>query len=774
MQKKLFGAILVLCLLLGMLMALPAAAADNVVEIKTADDLLKLMNYDSDLSKAETNADGSAKWSLSGTYVLGDDIDLRKKTIDLKQKPIGTHPDADADGNARCFTGKFYGEGHTIKGVAINTEANYVGFFGVAGRGAEIKELKLEGSVINTKNATGGLVGYGRDTLTLENCEVTMTVSCVARAAGIIGGYDAMTENSTLVIKNCINRGNISCTKEQAAGIVGRIVLGAKGSSAEITECKNYGIISTIDLEAELKSGAIGTYAGGIAAYVQAKKANTEILIQDCINYKGADISARWFVGGIIGRLETSSGSTATFNYDGKVIRCNNYASVTCYSDTFTPTQDDPSYAFTGGIVGMVTASAQSLTVTECYNEGTVTGSNDTQSYTGGIVGYIRSYYVANRSAITNCYNNGTVQCDYGYVGGIAGGSPKVNASSVNSLVSGNVNNVAVSGKGTKSNTVADTSYATIENTFYNSGKTQDMSELDATYWVIGTTRSEPRSLHDTHFYEPTTAGKHNCPCGEAVEADCTYEDYACKYCGYAQPTINLTITALDPNAGTVAFDGVVGSADVSLNFSAIKVEKIGEEWIASNFVLTGDDASHYSLTTETFVFTPTAGDIITVTADGETYEVYKGQSLTLLADVPADGYQFDGWYDENEALVSSDREYTFTPTADVTLTPCYSLIPVDNTPNNDKINYNNNIALFVALAARNNRQCVITYKSTGANIHVFETVKKGTVLQMPEAPTKEGYTFVGWYKDINGTKPFNFNAKITGNVSIYAKWVKN
>ena len=33
---------------------------------------------------------------------------------------------------------------------------------------------------------------------------------------------------------------------------------------------------------------------------------------------------------------------------------------------------------------------------------------------------------------------------------------------------------------------------------------------------------------------------------------------------------------------------------------------------------------------------------------------------------------------------------------------------------------------------------------------------------------------YTGWYKDINGTKPFDFNTKISGNVSIYAKWIKN
>ncbi|MBQ4599990.1 MAG: InlB B-repeat-containing protein, partial [Clostridia bacterium] len=123
---------------------------------------------------------------------------------------------------------------------------------------------------------------------------------------------------------------------------------------------------------------------------------------------------------------------------------------------------------------------------------------------------------------------------------------------------------------------------------------------------------------------------------------------------------------------------------------------------------------------------------------------------------------------------ISTSSTYTMqrVATNDITLTATYELAP-DDEPENEGSS-NNNVALAIALACRNNKKCVVTYKSTGANDHVSATVKKGTALAMPAAPTKDGYTFVGWYKDINGTKPFDFNAKITGSVSIYAKWVKN
>ena len=37
--------------------------------------------------------------------------------------------------------------------------------------------------------------------------------------------------------------------------------------------------------------------------------------------------------------------------------------------------------------------------------------------------------------------------------------------------------------------------------------------------------------------------------------------------------------------------------------------------------------------------------------------------------------------------------------------------------------------------------------------------------------PIREGYDFLGWYKDIDGTIPFDFDKEITEETSVYAKW---
>lgn len=44
--------------------------------------------------------------------------------------------------------------------------------------------------------------------------------------------------------------------------------------------------------------------------------------------------------------------------------------------------------------------------------------------------------------------------------------------------------------------------------------------------------------------------------------------------------------------------------------------------------------------------------------------------------------------------------------------------------------------------------------------------------IRVPTNPTRDGYTFGGWYMDEALTKPWNFNAAVSGPMTLYAKWV--
>lgn len=72
-----------------------------------------------------------------------------------------------------------------------------------------------------------------------------------------------------------------------------------------------------------------------------------------------------------------------------------------------------------------------------------------------------------------------------------------------------------------------------------------------------------------------------------------------------------------------------------------------------------------------------------------------------------------------------------------------------------------------------------ITYTVTfDANGHgtapTAQTVASGATASEPTAPTADGWTFGGWYKEAGCSNAFDFNTAITGNITLYAKWTEN
>ena len=60
-----------------------------------------------------------------------------------------------------------------------------------------------------------------------------------------------------------------------------------------------------------------------------------------------------------------------------------------------------------------------------------------------------------------------------------------------------------------------------------------------------------------------------------------------------------------------------------------------------------------------------------------------------------------------------------------------------------------------------------------GSKVDFQTTVANGSVTK-PADPTREGYTFAGWYTDEACTKAYDFSAAVTADMTLYAKWTKN
>ncbi|MDE7106944.1 MAG: InlB B-repeat-containing protein, partial [Clostridiales bacterium] len=71
-----------------------------------------------------------------------------------------------------------------------------------------------------------------------------------------------------------------------------------------------------------------------------------------------------------------------------------------------------------------------------------------------------------------------------------------------------------------------------------------------------------------------------------------------------------------------------------------------------------------------------------------------------------------------------------------------------------------------------------VTYNSQGgSSVAANSTVTYNSTIAKPADPTREGYTFGGWYKESGCTNAWTFGAsgdKVTSNITLYAKWTIN
>ena len=108
---------------------------------------------------------------------LTADIDLTGKNW----TPIGTS-------FSNKYTGTFDGGGHTIKGLTVTTNDQFVGLFGSIGYAGTVKNVMMEDVQITSNRSSGfagGVAGYSDGTI--ENCSVSGSVSGTVYVGGVVG-----------------------------------------------------------------------------------------------------------------------------------------------------------------------------------------------------------------------------------------------------------------------------------------------------------------------------------------------------------------------------------------------------------------------------------------------------------------------------------------------------------------------------------------------------------------------------------------------------------
>lgn len=67
----------------------------------------------------------------------------------------------------------------------------------------------------------------------------------------------------------------------------------------------------------------------------------------------------------------------------------------------------------------------------------------------------------------------------------------------------------------------------------------------------------------------------------------------------------------------------------------------------------------------------------------------------------------------------------------------------------------------------------IVDFRTNGGSIVSSVKVKKGEKVIRPEDPTKEGYTFGGWFTDEALKKEYDFDTKVQKKLVLYAKWIE-
>ena len=70
--------------------------------------------------------------------------------------------------------------------------------------------------------------------------------------------------------------------------------------------------------------------------------------------------------------------------------------------------------------------------------------------------------------------------------------------------------------------------------------------------------------------------------------------------------------------------------------------------------------------------------------------------------------------------------------------------------------------------------ECTVRFESNGGSPVEEQIAQYGEKVKKPEDPTREGYSFDGWYANLDKTIPWNFETDVVnGNMTLYAKWTE-
>ena len=702
--------------------------------------------------------------SYSGVYFkLTNDITVSSM--------IGTnsHPDLI---NSHPFSGTFDGDGHTLN-LSISSSSTHGAAPFSATNNATIKNLNVTGSVVGGIHSSG-LVGVPNGTLTVENCTISAAVSGSTHHGGIVGH----AFNATVNLNSCTFDGSLT-GGTALGGMIGWSGLSSSSRpTIRLTDCLFSGTYSGGAFDPvgyTATSGDSATLTDFYTTKVRSGNANYPLTTSGTINraytINFVNEGGTSLQSSIVrnGQTPSYTGETPskpadaqyTYTFAGWTPEIAAVTGEATYTATYTSTVNKYTITFENYDGTELQSSEVAYGETPSYTGETPSKPADAQ-YTYTFAGWTPEIaavtgdatYTATYSSTVNEYTITFVNEDgtelqrssvaYGETPAYNGGTPtKPSTAQYTYNFAGWDNEIAaVTGDATYTAT-----YTSTVNEYTIRFVNDDGTELQSSEVAYGETPSytgaTPTRAADAQYtYTFDDWNEAIVP----VTGDATYTaTYTSTVNEYTIRFVNDDGTELQSSSvaygETPVYNGETPTKDATAQYTYTYAG-----WDAEIIAVTGD-------ATYTATYTNTVNNYtVTFNTNGgnaiDDQVVNYNDTATRPADPTKAGYTFAGWY--QDATLSVAFDYSTPITADTTIYAKWTENPVVPTA------------------------YMVYFNTDGGSEISAQVVAAGGTATKPADPTKEGYTFAGWYQDATLNIAFNFDTAITSDVALYAKWTEN
>ncbi|PHV70916.1 hypothetical protein CS063_07800 [Sporanaerobium hydrogeniformans] len=705
-----------------------------------------------------------AHYKLTADIVLNDTTDWESwndNTTGLNSwMPIGQ---ADGytltDTYAKAFAGTFDGDNHTISGMYHNAlsmgvrsgaaHLRGVGLFGAIKDGS-IKNVTVAKSYISNRNAlVGSVVGVigASEKVSVDNCTNSSTVIGTFSNIGGNGTVNSMVGGvvglNYGIVQNCQNTGTVinAGSGDNGGGVVGC-------NSGKVDYCTNSGTVRGTYVNTYSQSGQLGGIVGTNAG-----------ILKNCTNSGIIDSEYSECVGGV----------TAVNAVYGIVENCQNSSRVIGRS-------------YIGGVVGKDCNGNNGIGVKNCQNSGMVIGD----SFVGGVIG--GGGLVGSVVQMQNCYSPKGLTIKK--TGELA--TRDIGTSSDNPIYIGHLIGYSIgtsTGTGNSSNPIVSGVTVSPSNATVAQGGTQQFTatvtdETNQTVtWSI---------LNDDENVSIDSAGKvtvtSSAVGGKIYVVKATSTQNPKKY-GTASMTINVQTPAKPSITPTTLLSGIVGTAysetlqatgyptptwskasgNLPDGLTLSSEGKItGTPTKSGTFSFTVKVTNASGSDTKELAITVTS-NITGLTVTPSTATVKKTKTQQFTANVTGTGTGEVGvtW------SVSGSTKSTIDATGLLTVNAFETANTLTVTATSKADSTKSATATVTVTDAP--KLCTVTFDSDGGStVLSISGIEEGSLITLPNAPTKENHRFDGWYTEkTGGGKQFTGATVVNTSITVYAKWTK-